>query len=109
MAGWPLAALAFVVSHGIAFVQDFLRGDRTHATPEQHALAPYPRVVVVHLTVLGAAFVALRGDVGVLRPETALAGAAVLVTCKTVLDLVVYRWQRTRSAPPGYPTGLDSG
>jgi hypothetical protein len=79
------AALALVVSHGVSFVGNFLLGgEYRRTTLPQQMFAPYGRVVVLHVAILGGGILtALLGS--------PLALVALLVVGKTGLDLVLHR------------------
>lgn len=82
--------LALVASHGVSFVVHFARGaERRAADPSKLFLAPYPRVVVMHVTVIGGAF--LLAATG--APAAAL---AVLVALKTGVDVAAHLAERKR-------------
>jgi hypothetical protein len=69
------------ISRGVSFVVNYL-GRREYLTvsPQQQAFAPYPRLVILHVTIILGAFVSLL--IG--SPVGAI---AVLVLVKTVVDL----------------------
>ena len=74
-------AVAMGLFHLISFVYwDVVRREYEHTSPEAQMFAPYRRVVVLHLTILGGAF--LVGLTG--QPIAAL---TILVILKTLLDL----------------------
>jgi hypothetical protein len=77
---WPaLAALA--LSHLLSFVLNYLgRGEYRHARPAVLMHAPYGRVVVLHVAIIGGAFLVMEFD----SPLWAL---ALLVALKIGLDL----------------------
>ncbi len=55
--GGGLAALALLVSHLVSFVFNFLiKGEFRRVTTPQLMFAPYGRVVVLHIAILGGAF-----------------------------------------------------
>ena len=79
-----IGALALALSHGASFVLNYVgRGEYRHATVGGLFVAPYGRVVVLHLTVLLGGFVALAAGGPV-------ALVALLVVLKTALDLALH-------------------
>lgn len=92
-AAW--AALALVLSHGVSFVQHFLIGGEFRRTNlSQLMMAPYGRVVVLHIAILGGAFaVAMLGS-----PLPLL---ILLIGGKTMLDILLHvRSHRKLSRQP---------
>jgi hypothetical protein len=88
------AAAVMFVSHGVSFVWNYiLGGEYLKTTPDKQMLAPYGRVVVLHLTVLlgGALALALGSPLGVL---------IVLALGKAVLDLALYAREHRRFRAP---------
>lgn len=76
-----LGALALVASHGVSLVRNHLRGgERDRVTVDKLFMAPYGRIVVMHLTVLFGAMLALALG----SPVPAL---VLLVVLKTAADL----------------------
>lgn len=86
-----LVALVVAISHGVSFATNWLgRGEWRTASPLVETRAPYERVIVLHLTILGGAFaVALVGS-----PLWAL---AVMVAVKTAVDLGAHLRDRERA------------
>lgn len=79
-----VGALALAISHGASFVLNYLgRGEYRTATVGGLFVAPYGRVVVLHLTVLLGGFVALGAG-------SPVALVALLVILKTAVDLVLH-------------------
>jgi hypothetical protein len=79
-----LGAAALAVSHGVAFVIDFLgRKEYRRTSPQAQAGAPYGRLVVLHMTIILGAF--LSAAIG--QPVGAL---LVLVALKTAMDLALH-------------------
>ena len=92
-----LGAAALAVSHGIAFVFDFLaRKEYRNVSPQAQAGAPYGRLVILHLTIILGAL--LSAALGV--PIGAL---LVLVALKIALDLALHL--REHRAPAGAAAG----
>lgn len=93
LASLPVVALgtgAMVLSHGVSLYANFLRGDEWRTVgPGDRMGAPYGRVVVLHLTIILGAFAV----VAVGAPVAAL---AVMVVCKTGLDLAAHLREHRR-------------
>jgi len=54
---WLFAFAALFVSHGVSFVVNFLlAGERRHLSVRQLMAAPYLRIVILHVAILGGAF-----------------------------------------------------
>lgn len=88
----PAAILALFASHGISFVQNFLRAGEYRTTPlDVQMAAPYKRIVVMHVTVLFGAF--LSTALG-----SSLALVLVLVVAKTAADLHAHLGEHARAA-----------
>ena len=79
---WPL--LALIVSHGISFIQNYLRGGEFRtATTQQLMHEPYSRIVLLHVVIIagGVAVLALGSPVPVL---------VLLVIGKIALDISLH-------------------
>ncbi len=100
--GWSLMVLALIVSHGLSTWLYWIRGDeRDHVSPSQAMLAPYARVVVLHLVVLGSFFFAFHGfgDADGGASGERLVPAVVLIILKTAVDVVTHlREHRVRQS-----------
>lgn len=84
------AALALAASHGVSFVLNYLRsGEYRQARLEALMQAPYGRVVVLHVAILGGGFLIL----GLGSPVWAL---ALLVFLKIGLDVRAHLRERRR-------------
>ena len=78
------ALLSLFISHGISFVHNYiLKGEYLHTNPSQLMSNPYSRIVVMHIAILGGAF--LSGAVG-----SPVAVLIVLVILKTIIDLKLH-------------------
>ena len=90
-----LAALALVLGHGADLILNYFgRGEYRTATARGQMFEPYPRMVVLHLTILlGGIAVAGVGQPYVL--------VALLVVGKTVLDLALFLRRRRQTATAG--------
>jgi Family of unknown function (DUF6498) len=98
-----LGTIALAASHGISFATNYLgRGEFRTATPQGQMMSVYGRVLVLHLTILIGAFLAIRlgNPIGVLL---------VLVAGKTILDLVLHLREHARAARRMSPTPEVSG
>lgn len=86
--------VALMISHGASFVQNFLTGqEREQMTLKTAMAAPYPRLLVMHVTVLiGGRLVEAMHS-----PEAML---ILLVALKTYVDYRMHRKERHRSARP---------
>jgi len=88
---WALFGLA--VSHGISFAHNYLwLGEYRQAKLQSLMNQPYGRVMVLHLTILGGGFL-------MLALHSPLAGLALLVLLKLVLDLRAHWREREKFAP----------
>ena len=76
-----LALAALVISHGLSFWWNFLRGgEYRRVTPQRQMFAPYGRLVALHVTII-------VGAIAVIATGATAAAVAVLVTLKIALDL----------------------
>ena len=95
--GLVLPVLLLVVSHGVSFFTHFLPRERHDTTPADVMMAPYPRIIALHLTIIFAGFtVVLLG-----APAFAL---VLLVLLKIVIDVALHRREHREkrlSSPPG--------
>jgi uncharacterized protein DUF6498 len=85
-----IGAVALFISHGASFLFTYLgRGEYLRTSAPAQMMAPYGRVVVLHLTIIFGAFVAalIGAPIGAL---------VILVILKTLLDLRLH----LRSHPP---------
>lgn len=92
--GWiAFAVLALVISHGLSFWWNFLRGgEYRRVSPGQQMFAPYGRLVALHLTIIfGAMAVTATG-----APALAV---AILVLAKIVLDLGFHLAEHRKARP----------
>jgi len=86
-----LGALGLVVSHGASFWLNYLgRGEYRSVSPAQLMLAPYGRLVILHLTIILGAMVSIwiGSPVGSLL---------LLVILKTALDLIFHLREHRRA------------
>ena len=80
-----MAILALFLSHGVSFAFHYLlKGEYKTAKPQQLMGAPYGRVIVMHITILGGGFLAMT--IG--SPAALL---LILVMLKTIVDLNLHQ------------------
>lgn len=96
---FALLLLTLVASHGLSTaIHWFARGERHHVGPMQVTRQVYPRVVVMHLAVIGTSWLLLGG--GNRDLPASLAGIApglLLIAIKVVVDVVAHVREHTRS------------
>lgn len=82
--GLLLGAVLLTASHVVSYFTNYIgRGEYLVATPGGQMISVYPRVIVLHVTIVaGAGVIALFG--------TPLAALVLLVGAKTVIDLVLH-------------------
>ncbi len=86
----PLALIAIILSHGASFFLNFLwRGERYLTDLDTLMMAPYQRVVLLHLTLLAGGFLI----VALGEPKSVI---AVFVLLKIVIDVMAHRAERNR-------------
>lgn len=86
--GWALAAL--VASHAFSFFHNYIGGgEYRRVNPVMLMAAPYGRVVVLHIAIIGAGFLLLALD-------APIAGLVLLVVLKTALDLRAHLAERAK-------------
>jgi hypothetical protein len=89
--------LALAASHGFSLWWNWFRGgERDKNSVEDVVVAPYARIVVMHLAVL-LGFAVLSGTAGA---GNAVGPVVVLCTLKTALDAVLHTRQHHRLAHP---------
>jgi len=95
---WAAAGLA--LSHGWSLVTNYIRGgDRERASLKGLMTAPYGRVILLHLFIIGGAWV-------VLRIGEPIAVLVLFVAMKTAVDLIshlVAHRKRKAAVPPATP------
>jgi hypothetical protein len=80
-----IGAGALCVSHGVSYVSNFIHGGEFRRTnPDRLFIQPYKRIVVMHLVILGAAFIA--GTSGDLH----MTGIIIFVGLKIFFDLIAH-------------------
>lgn len=99
----PVALAAIVLSHGVSFVSNFLvRGECRLTDVDALMMAPYRRVVLLHLTLIAGAFIVI--GIGAQRPVI-----AVLVLLKIVTDVMAHRAERKRYEKGKTNTAKETG
>jgi hypothetical protein len=92
-----VGAIGLVISHTASYFLNFIgRGEYRRISPVAQTMAPYARVIVLHLTILLGAFVsvALGSPVG---------AVAVLVVVKTIIDLALHLAEHRRAVTASLP------
>lgn len=92
MGGLGYAFLALVISHGISFALNYLKGgEYKRVNPPLLMVAPYGRIVILHIAILFGAFIsiALGSGVGIL---------VILIVGKILLDLTLHLKERESGA-----------
>lgn len=101
---WVVSVLVLVMSHVLSLALHwFGRAERAHARASRTMLLPYPRMVVLHLSVIGAFFL-LGGPGG--RPAESIGPVVLLCGLKTLVDLG-FHLREHRTAPPRDPVATD--
>lgn len=105
---WLLTGLALVLSHlGSLWINWYGEGERLRVSPSSAMWQPYPRMLVLHVGIL-CGFGLVLGSVGSADTPSGLeqlAPVLILLGLKTVVDLALHLWERSRSAPS--PVGVD--
>jgi hypothetical protein len=84
--------LAMAASHGFSFFHNYLaRNERANANVQSLMVSPYGRVIVLHVAILGGAFLiaALRSPIW---------GLILLIALKTTLDVKAHLRERRKFA-----------
>lgn len=91
--GVGFAVLSIAASHVVSLVWNFLiKGECRRITPVELMSAPYARVVVLHIAIIGGGF--LVQAMG--APQFAI---VALVMAKTAIDLGAHRRERAKLSP----------
>lgn len=89
------------VSHGISYVSNFLgREEYRRTSPEQQMFAPYPRILIMHLTILFGG--AIAKSIG--APPAAL---VIMISLKIIVD-VYFHLAQHGFVPAGKRFSLSS-
>ena len=91
-----LAVIALTVSHGVSFYWNFLRGgEYRRVSAAGQMFAPYARLVVLHLTVIG-------GGIAIASTGAPAVAVVILVGLKIVLDIGLHLAEHRKAGlPPG--------
>lgn len=93
-----IGAITMFVSHGVSFALNWIgRREYERVAPSAQMLSVYGRVVVLHLTILGGAF--LVGALG-----APIAALLVMVVLKTIIDIGLHLREHARTTPAGATT-----
>jgi hypothetical protein len=85
---WAMAAL--IASHAFSFLRNYIgRGEYRETSLPEQMMAPYPRIVVLHVAILFGAFAIQTAGEPVLL-------LVILVVGKTLLDLKLHRLSHKR-------------
>jgi len=89
-----LALLTLFVSHGVSFVYNYLiKGEYARTDPGKLMVAPYARVVVMHVAIIAGGFLTMAFG----SPAALL---FVLVVLKTIIDVELHlREHKAKGAP----------
>jgi hypothetical protein len=89
--GLVLSALALAASHVVSYFSNYLgRGEYLRVSPQEQMMSVYGRVIVLHITILGGAFV-----VGLFG--TPIAALVLLVALKIAADLFFHLREHRRA------------
>ncbi|RJS46524.1 DUF6498-containing protein [Nocardioides cavernaquae] len=95
---WLIAGAALFVSHLLSLVIHwFGRGERLVTTPRQAMFWPYPRMLVLHVAIIGSFFLLLRGLAEDGTADEVLP-VFLLVGLKLTIDIVLHVRERVRAA-----------
>ncbi len=101
-------ALAILASHLVSLgLNWFGRDERSLVTPGRAMAAPYPRMLALHVAIIGSTFLLLDGP----GSSTADEAGAVALLClgKTVVDLGFHLHERRSAGHPGRLTLRANG
>lgn len=94
---WPyvvLAAVALLISHGASFFLNYVgRGEYRRTSPAYQMMAPYPRLIVLHLTIL-------IGGVAIATVGAPVAALVIMIVLKTFFDLSLHLLGHFRRSRP---------
>jgi hypothetical protein len=103
LGGVTIAAASLFVSHGVSFFVNFLGKDEyLTVSPNRQMFEPYPRVVVLHVTILAGG--SLAGYLG-----APLAALVMLVLLKTAIDLWAHVREHRKAERRSVPAGSAGG
>lgn len=79
-----IAVLSLFISHGISFIYNYLlKGEYKNTKNQNFMAAPYGRVILMHITILGGGFLAITMG----SPEAIL---LILIILKTIVDVILH-------------------
>ena len=90
---WTVMVLALIASHGLSLWLHWIRaGERDRVSPSQAMIAPYARIVVLHVVVLGSFFLVFRGfeDTDGGASGARFGPALALIILKTAVDVIAH-------------------
>jgi hypothetical protein len=89
-AGLGVAVLALALSHGFSFVRNYLMGgEYRRIGPRELMALPYGRVVLLHVTIIGGAFL-------VTALGSPLPALVLMIALKTVIDVLAHLAERRK-------------
>ena len=91
LATWGTLAmvLSFIISHGISFAVNYIgQQEYKNISPQQAMMAPYGRVVVMHLVVMGSAFAFASLGANTFS-------VVIIILLKIVLDFIFHAREHT--------------
>ena len=84
--------LFLIVSHGISFFTNYITGKEYETkSPEDLFLAPYKRVIVMHLTVIFGSALIVNSN------GTAIGPLLTLTVVKTIIDLISHTFEHNKT------------
>lgn len=99
-ASWLLAGLALGLSHlGSLWINWYDGGERWRVSPASAMWQPYPRMLVLHVSILVGFALTMRSVGAADTPSglEQLAPVLILLGLKTVVDLALHLWERSRA------------
>lgn len=85
-------ALFLIVSHGISFFTNYITGKEYETKSQEDLfLAPYKRVIVMHLTVIFGSTLIVNSN------GTSIGPLLVLTVVKTIIDLISHTFEHNKS------------
>ena len=85
-----LAAVPLLASHAWSFVTNYLRAERHDAQLKQLAMSPYGRTILLHLFIIGSAWL-------VMKLGSPLPVLLLFVAMKTTVDLLVHLYEHRKA------------
>jgi hypothetical protein len=100
-----IGTVALAISHAVSYVRNFIgRGEYRRISPTAQFGQPYPRLFVLHITILAGAWVLISLGQPVLL-------VALLVALKTAFDLILHLREhgRLQALEPAPQRGAEAG